>query len=263
MPFRRLVASICARLGYPASSADMAELQNRLDGLVRPDIGLKLITRYSGWTAPNLLLALEQSRSQLFQDLFVLLELNFKSNGFFVEFGATDGVLLSNTHLLEKQFGWQGILAEPAITWHSELHKNRNCSIETSCVWKESGSQLLFQETVDAKLSTVKDYSSIDGHATARASGNSYSVPTITLKDLLRKHSAPKQMDYLSVDTEGSEFDILAAFDFHAYSFRIITVEHNHTSQRESIHQLLTANGYQRKFEDLSQFDDWYVLNDN
>jgi hypothetical protein len=57
---------------------------------------------------------LEKSKSQLKQDLFVLAELDFKSNGFFVEFGATNGIDLSNTHLLENEFGWGGILAEPA-----------------------------------------------------------------------------------------------------------------------------------------------------
>jgi hypothetical protein len=41
------------------------------------------------------------SKSQLRQDLFVLSELSFKQNGFFVEFGATNGVELSNTHLME------------------------------------------------------------------------------------------------------------------------------------------------------------------
>ena len=51
------------------------------------------------------------SKSQLKQDIFVLLETGFKRNGFFVEFGATNGIDLSNTYLLEKRFGWNGILA--------------------------------------------------------------------------------------------------------------------------------------------------------
>ncbi|WP_417886433.1 hypothetical protein [Zunongwangia sp.] len=55
-----------------------------------------------------------KSNSQLDQDLFVLFETNFKQNGYFVEFGATNGIAHSNTHLLEIDFGWKGILAEPS-----------------------------------------------------------------------------------------------------------------------------------------------------
>ena len=63
-------------------------------------------------------------KSQLGQEIFALIENDFKRDGFFVEFGATNGLELSNTHLLEKEFGWTGILAEPAKTWHEDLYKN-------------------------------------------------------------------------------------------------------------------------------------------
>ena len=49
------------------------------------------------------------------------------------------------------------------------------------------------------------------------------------------------------------------AFDFAGYDIGIITVEHNYTPNRQLLHQLLVANGYERKFEALSQWDDWYV----
>ena len=70
------------------------------------------------------------SQAQLWQDLFVLHELGMKRDGYFVEFGATNGVSLSNTYLLEKQFGWKGILAEPARCWHAAREKNRSAAIE-------------------------------------------------------------------------------------------------------------------------------------
>ena len=79
------------------------------------------------------------------------------------------------------------------------------------------------------------------------------------LEDLLIEHGAPADIDYLSVDTEGSELDILSAFDFDRYKVRIITVEHNYRDDvRASIHQLLTTNGFKREFETFTDYDDWY-----
>ncbi len=201
-----------------------------------------------------------ESKAQLFQDLFALSVLNFKHGGFFVEFGATNGVDLSNTFLLEKRFGWNGILAEPGRTWHETLRRNRNCNIETACVWKESGASLIFNATEWAELGTIDSFSSSDHHAQRRDVGSKYEVNTISLIDLLEKYSAPHVIDYLSIDTEGSEGEILSSFDFDRYKFRLITCEHNFSSERETIYSLLTKNGYERKYEAFSDFDDWYVL---
>ena len=204
----------------------------------------------------------DKSKSQIEQDLFVLHELDDKRNGYFVEFGATNGVDLSNTHLLEKEFGWTGILAEPAVSWHTALPKNRNCHIDFGCVWSKSGEILEFNNALAAELSTIDTFSDCDGHANARKSGLRYTVPTISLVDLLKKYNAPKYIDYLSIDTEGSEYEILSAFDFDAYNIKIITCEHNYTPMQEKIYELLTSKGYTRKFTECSFFDDWYVLNE-
>ena len=205
------------------------------------------------------------SKSQLRQDLFVLSECDFKKGGFFVEFGATNGVDLSNTHLLETRFGWNGILAEPARLWHDDLLKNRRALIEMDCVWSMSGKSLLFNQVIDedhsGELSTIAAFVNSDGHGKSRITDSEqYLVNTISLNDLLIKHNAPKYIDYLSIDTEGSEYEILKAFDFESYKFKIITCEHNYTPMREKIYDLLISNGYERKHSQFSQFDDWYVL---
>ncbi|MGX9356906.1 FkbM family methyltransferase [Roseobacteraceae bacterium S113] len=211
---------------------------------------------------------LQFSKSQLRQDLFVLSELGFKERGFFVEFGATNGVDLSNTHIMESRFKWDGVLAEPAKIWHHALMENRSVAIETDCVWRATGETLLFNEVNDRKhdgeLSTIDQFTNSDKHAKSRNSAsNKYEVNTISLSDMLKKHNAPKEIDYLSIDTEGSEFEILNSFDFDEYDIKVITCEHNFTPMREKVYSLLTGNGYKRKYSEYSQFDDWYVRVDD
>jgi len=199
------------------------------------------------------------SKSQLLQDLFVLSELDFKRNGYFVEFGATNGISLSNSYLLETEFDWKGIVAEPARQWHEALKDNRSVHVETRCIWHSSGEQLIFNEAVKAEFSTIESFTHHDHQGQLRVDGKKYSVETVSLLDVLDAYGAPETIDYLSIDTEGSEFQILSAFDFSRYRFRVITCEHNFTSMREQLFELLSGHGYVRKHQQISKFDDWYV----
>jgi FkbM family methyltransferase len=183
-----------------------------------------------------------------------------KPNGYFVEFGATDGIGLSNTYLLESRLQWKGILAEPARCWHDNLKKNRTAAIDTRCVWNKTGEALTFLETELAELSTLADFRDRDFNKSGRTIGKTYKVNTVSLNDLLLKHNAPADIDYMSVDTEGSEFNILNSFDFKRYQVKIITVEHNFCEpDRKQIFDLLTSKNYERIFEPFSKFDDWYA----
>ena len=196
---------------------------------------------------------------QLSQDIWALYETKFARGGYFVEFGAGDGKLLSNTFLLEKEFGWTGALAEPNPGFQTQLRGNRNCFVSQKCVAPGTGETAEFVLSQDPHLSTLAKYASGDHHAASRVSGTKIPVETISLNDLLREARAPRTIDYLSIDTEGSEFDILSTFDFDAYDIGLMTVEHNFTPRREALHDLLTAKGFVRKFVQLSEFDDWYV----
>jgi len=200
-----------------------------------------------------------RSHSQFLQDLWVAYELGSRRNGFFVEFGGADGVKGSNSYLLEREFGWSGIIAEPAHVWYPALPRNRHCFIDRRCVWTQSGETLTFNQPAIAAHSTIDSYSAADLHADTRVEGLRYPVETVSLIDLLGHWNAPRRIDYLSIDTEGSELDILTSFDFAAYDIRLISVEHNHTDKRDALMALLTGHGYRRKFEKLSNVDDWYV----
>jgi FkbM family methyltransferase len=202
------------------------------------------------------------SCAQILQDLWVLYELREKRGGLFVEFGACDGVTLSNTLLLEKTFGWQGALAEPARAWHEALRVNRNCYVSHKCVYRTDGARISFRETDIRELSTLEDLKNLDFHAPARDTGSQYDVETISLGNFLGEARAPKDIDYLSIDVEGAELDILKSFDFDSYRIKLITIEHNFADVRQDIFDLLSKFGYRRKFMSISMFDDWYVRPD-
>lgn len=199
------------------------------------------------------------SRAQILQDLWVSYETGRKTGGYFVEIGAGDGMNLSNTYYLETQLGWTGLLAEAAKGFHGPLRANRRCTIDERCVWSATDEELVFNETPYRELSTIDSLSAADSHGASREAGSRYPVKTVTLNDLLAGAGAPSTIDYLSIDTEGSEFEILSAFDFSRFDVRLITVEHNFTANRQRIFDLLTAQGFERRLEAFSQFDDWYV----
>ena len=213
---------------------------------------------------------LDHSTSQLGQDLFVASNSDNTKENYFVEFGATDGVTNSNTYILEKFFGWKGLLIEPAKVWHEDLMQNRECMIDKRCIYKESGKLVSFLEVetigdAEPGLSTMEEYADNGDWASKlrlKKSTNNI-VPTITLNDILDEYKAPYLISYMSIDTEGSELDIIKSFDFQKRKIKIITIEHNyHKKNRDSLYNLLTNIGYKRVLENISLFDDWYILDD-
>jgi FkbM family methyltransferase len=199
------------------------------------------------------------ARADSLQDIWVLHEMARKQGGYFVEFGAGDGIALSSTWPLERDFGWRGILAEPNPAWHECLPRNRPlAAIDLRCVYRETGSKLAFAATRHALLSTIREFVDRDGHAKSRNEHAVIEVETVSLNDLLRSHGAPRKIDYICIDTEGSELAILQAFDFDAWDVRLFSIEHNYTSDRAKIDDLMRAQGYECRYPTCSGGDGWY-----
>lgn len=210
----------------------------------------------------------EISHSQLFQDLFVLFKLGNKRKGRFLEFGATNGKELSNSYLLEKNFEWEGVLAEPSPQWKKSLKENRpRTKIINECIYSESGEMIDFFVSKQGVLSTINEFKESDiesmpGNTKARnEEGFTVKVPTISLNDVFIKHFNGEKIDYMSVDTEGSELLILSKFNFEKYGPKIVTVEHNFTSAQKNLDNLFEENNYKRFFPQQTQFDSWYIRN--
>ena len=152
-------------------------------------------------------------KSQLNQDINVINFYNKKQNGFFIEIGSDDGVQFSNTHLLEKEYSWNGICVEPNIYSFNKLIKNRNCKCYNLAVYNKSNEILKFAVKNFSMCSGLVDNLDtkvkIDGKIHERHVNYDLNkiidVKTITLTDLLDSAKSPKFIEYMSLDKKNFE----------------------------------------------------------
>jgi FkbM family methyltransferase len=195
------------------------------------------------------------SQSGLDQDLGVIKYYKLKRNGYYVDIGANDGIDLSNTCMLEYDYEWKGICIEPLPEEFSRLSKNRPNSIcIQKAVFGKSGLKLEF--AVAGLYSGICD--TINHHKEKADKAPKITVETTTLNDVLEQANAPSFIEYLSIDTEGSEYDILITINYDKYIFGIIHLEHNFIEpQRTAIREFLESKNY--VFVRDNMWDDEYV----
>lgn len=190
------------------------------------------------------------SYSQFRQDLWVL---SYFQTGIFVDVGFADGVVGNNTVLLDIM-GWKGL----GIDLFPKNYASRtNTTIETACIYKN-------QEEVT--FSCAGDWGGISQHIDKCKDmpevigSKKITTTTQTLDHFLVLHNFPNKIEYLSLDTEGSEYEILSTFPFDKYTFGCITYEHNHEEEkRNKVRKLLESKEY--IFDRNLVVDDCFIHN--
>ena len=187
--------------------------------------------------------------SQDGQDQFVFERLGGKRGGVFLEVGAFDGVTFSNTCALERRFGWTGIAVEPSPTACSLLRSNRSCIVINACIAASPGIvRYLHIEGAAAMLSGIVSH--YDARHLGRiereiqavgGEGRELDMPCHTIDGLARDNDLSR-IDYLSVDTEGGELEILESVDFTRLDVNLITVENNYGDPR--LRKVLGRSGF-------------------
>jgi FkbM family methyltransferase len=204
---------------------------------------------------------MNEFKSQFNQDKNVLEVYNNKHNGFFVEVGAYDGIESSNTYVLEKLYGWSGICIECNPRYYTSLCNVRNCFKSNNAVYNSNDKVMGFYDSGGyAGLVETNNHKHI-------TSDPIINVTTKTLTTILDEFNAPSFIEYLSLDTEGSEYEILKSHNFEKYKFGYICVEHNSIiKNRIAIRELLENKGYRFVRENGDSrwgiIDDEYILND-
>lgn len=173
--------------------------------------------------------------SQAGQDRWVVQRVfNYKTGGYFVDIGAFDGVLLSNTFWLEKNLGWSGLCVEADPQTFRILQRNRSCHCINACIGR-AGDQVDFVTDLGTFSGSKRGLESEDGPPR-----QGISMKTLSVDQLLQDAEAPPVIDYLSVDVEGMEDEVMETFPFDRYRFLCATIERPSTSLRS----ILDGQGY-------------------
>jgi FkbM family methyltransferase len=197
------------------------------------------------------------SYAQNFEDVMLARVFRDRTDGFYVDVGAGDPVNMSVTKWF-YDLGWRGINIEPNPILYARLTTERTRDINLDCAAGAfAGEAQYFQLPVN-------ELSSCDPRVRARAEAAGEpitvrAVRVIPLTEILDRHAGGRSIDFLKIDVEGWERQVLSGLDLRHYRPTVIVVEATFPNTRVASHseweELLVGSGYRQvHFDGLSQF---------
>lgn len=173
-------------------------------------------------------------------------------NGYFVDVGAHDGVSLNNSLYFEKSHNWSGINIEPIKTVYDKLSINRpncaniNCAVsnndgETEFMCCTGRTEMLsgIKATYDARhINRVQLENQI-----FQGTSQTIIVPTKRLETILDEYNV-SHINYLSIDVEGAEFEVIKSINFDKVFIDVIGFENNYIENSLPIIEYLKTKNY-------------------
>jgi len=200
--------------------------------------------------------------SQYKQDKFLNeVFFNNKKAGFYVDIGAHDGISLSNSLFFERYNNWEGICVEPNPLVFNKLILNRKSINLNVCIGNENKKVKFTQiQGYSEMLSGITE--NYDERHVQRINNSIYAkggkkteieVEMITLDNINGLKN--KKIDFISIDTEGNEYDIIKSFDFNLLEIKALVIENNFSNK--NIANYLVDFGFELIYK--LQCDDVYI----
>lgn len=193
---------------------------------------------------------------RILQDLF---ESGYK--GVCIDVGATDGVGMSNSYHFE-QHGWMCICCEANPDMYESLKMNRHNAIHCA-VGSEDKLEVEFNVVTLAgqggnqtAISGLQiDQRLYNDHLFLQPEVKKINVPMMTLNTILKKYPAIDKIDFLSIDTEGTEIDVMKGFDIAKWMPKVVVLENNYDDKHYV--DYMDSVGYKRVLRNV--VNDFYI----
>lgn len=182
---------------------------------------------------------MRESYSQYNQDVFVGCILNRTSSGIFLDVGARDGIINSNTYLLEKKYGWTGLAIEAHPDLYEQARDKRSCSVVNCAISNSEAHKMEFVKLLEEPFGNsglLQTYPHKKHLETKKH--EIIDVEVRRLDDLLQEHRLDR-IDYLDLDIEGAEFAALQTIDFNKVDISVIAVECQPSIENENTNRII------------------------
>jgi len=172
-----------------------------------------------------------------------------KKNGVFIDVGANDGITWSNSLTFEINYNWHGLCIEPHPKAFEKLQTNRKCLTFNCAISNNSEEQDFmvidgYAEMLSGLTSTYDQQHVERIKRETNTHGDKVTVIKVkckTLTTLLNENNI-LNVNYLSVDTEGAEINVIESIDFNQHTFDLISLECNYNP--ETLHTVMRSKGY-------------------
>ncbi len=184
-----------------------------------------------------------ESHAQFAEDRILAAIFGERADGCCVEVGANDGRTGSASYLFEKR-GWDCLLVEPIPSLAQEIRKHRACRV-VNCAASSSAGEARFFVAEGAEAVSGLGLTPERMEWIRRAGGTikETTVPTATLDSLLEE-AGFTELEFVTIDVEGHELEVLEGFDLSRYRPRIVIIEDNSTAGNERVARHMTDHGY-------------------
>lgn len=184
------------------------------------------------------------SFSQHGEDTIIQALIGGRRQGFYVDIGGSHPFRINNTYALYRA-GWSGVVVDPIphFRWLYRIWRSRDTFLNVG-IGRSTGN-LTYYEMMPSVLSTF-DKPTVDKMIEEDRAKilRTYAVDVLSVNDMLAAHTSGKQIDLLSIDVEGLDYEILSALDFDRFLPAILCVEFNSPEEFSQLEAFLTTKGY-------------------
>ncbi|CAM9515849.1 unnamed protein product, partial [Ectocarpus fasciculatus] len=203
------------------------------------------------------------SRSQFFEESKAITKyFNGLTSGTFLELGALDGKLYSNTLVLENKMLWKGILIEGSPKSYHALKTNRPEQIAVNAVMCGRRGTVHYLEGVRSCCRGVIEFMSEEKQRAMKNNTNRlFEVPCVPLRDILEALSV-RHINIFFLDVEGAEMSVLQTIDYDRVTFDVMCVEGGKLREQQYV-DFLEPKGYRLVNETVKKRKNTWFIHDS